>query len=75
MWNIGSKSEAIIPTLMTNRGVPPSEQNYISRYYKFNSTLAGVSSHLLSRLQLVINAAAQLIFSSSKFQHITPLLR
>jgi len=40
-----------------------------------NSTLAGVSSHLLSRLQSVMNAAARLIFSSSRFQHITPLLR
>ena len=40
-----------------------------------NSTLAGVSSYLLSRLQSVMNAAAQLIFSLSMFQHITPLLR
>ena len=42
-----------------------------------NSTLAGVSSYLLSRLESVMNAAAQLIFSSSRFlfQHITPLLR
>jgi len=38
-------------------------------------TLVGVSSHLLSRLQSVMNAAGRLIFSSSKFQHITPLLR
>ena len=40
-----------------------------------NSTLASVSSHLLSRLQSVMNAATRLIFSSSRFQHITPLLR
>jgi len=40
-----------------------------------NSTLAGVSSYFLSRLQSVMNAAARLIFSSSRFQHITPLLR
>ena len=40
-----------------------------------NSTLAGVSSHLLSRLQSVRNAAARLIFSSSKFRHITSLFR
>jgi len=40
-----------------------------------NSTLAFVSLHLLSRLQSVMNAAARLIFSSSKPQHITPLLR
>ena len=31
-------------------------------------------SHLLSRLQSVMNAAARLIFSSWKFHHITPLL-
>ena len=36
--------------------------------------LVGVSSHLLSRLQSVMNTAARLIFSSSKFQHIIPLL-
>jgi len=40
-----------------------------------NSILAGVSSHLLSRLQSVMNAAARLIISSLRFQHITPLLR
>jgi len=32
-----------------------------------NSTLTGVSSHVLSRLQSVINAIARLIFSPSKF--------
>jgi len=31
--------------------------------------------YLLSRLQSVMNAAARLIFPSSKFQHITQLLR
>jgi len=34
----------------------------------------GISAHILSRLQSVMNATARLIFSSSKFQHITPLL-
>jgi len=47
----------------------------LSRLDYSNSTLAGVSSHLLSRLQSVMNAAARLIFFSSRFQHITPLLR
>jgi len=49
----------------------------LSRLDYGNSTLAGVSSHLLSRLQSVMNAAARLIFSSSRFhmQHITQLLR
>ena len=46
----------------------------LSRLDYGNSTLAGVSSHLLSQLQSVMNAAARLIFSSSRFQHITPLL-
>ena len=47
----------------------------LSRLDYRNATLVGVSSHLLLRLQLVMNAAARLIFSSSKFQHITQLLR
>ena len=48
----------------------------LSRLDYGNSTLAGVSSHiLLSRLQSLTNAAARLILSSSRFQHITPLLR
>ena len=47
----------------------------LSRLDYGNSTLAGVSSHLLSWLQSVMNTAARLIFSSSRFQHITPLLR
>jgi len=47
----------------------------LSRLGYGNSTIAGVSSYLLSRLQSVMHAAARLIFSSSRFQHITPLLR
>jgi len=39
-----------------------------------NSVLAGVSGHLLDRLQSVLNAAARLIFSARKSEHITPLL-
>ena len=42
----------------------------LSRLDYGNATLVGVSSHPLSRLQSV-----RLIFSSSKFVHITPLLR
>jgi len=38
-------------------------------------TLAGLSSQLLARLQLLQNAAARLIFSASRHVHITPLLR
>jgi len=39
-----------------------------------NATLAGILQHLLWRLQSVINAAARLVYSSSRFGHITPLL-
>jgi len=37
--------------------------------------LPGSQVHLLERLQSVINSAARLVFSSSKFDHVTPLLR
>jgi len=40
-----------------------------------SSLLAGVSSQLLSRLQSVFNAAALMIYSSRRSEHITPLLR
>jgi hypothetical protein len=39
------------------------------------ATLAGITDELLSRLQSVQNAAARLIFSARKFDHVTPLLR
>ena len=39
------------------------------------SVLAGVSGHLLHRLQSVLNAAARLIFAARRCEHITPLLR
>jgi len=39
-----------------------------------NAVLAGVSGQLLDRLQSVLNAAARLIFSARKSEHITPLL-
>jgi len=40
-----------------------------------SSTLAGVSSPLLQRLQSVLNAAARLVFSARRSERITPLLR
>jgi len=40
-----------------------------------SSTLAGVSGALLQRLQSVFNAAARLVFSARRSEHITPLLR
>ena len=40
-----------------------------------SSTLAGVQGALLQRLQSVLNAAARLVFSARRSEHITPLLR
>ena len=40
-----------------------------------SSTLAGVPSAPLQRLQSVLNAAARLVFSAKRSEHITPLLR
>ena len=39
------------------------------------SVLAGVSGHLLDRLQSTLNAAARLVFSARRSERITPLLR
>ena len=39
-----------------------------------NATLAGIQSFQLNRLQAVMNAAARLVFQSSRREHITPLL-
>jgi len=40
-----------------------------------NATLAGVASNQLDRLQSVMNAAARLVCSARKCDHITPLLQ
>ena len=40
-----------------------------------NATLAGIPQYQLKRLQSVMNAAARLVFSSCKFDNVTPLLR
>jgi len=47
----------------------------LSRLDYGNATLAGIPSYQLKRLQSVLNSAARLIFSSSRFDHISPLLR
>jgi len=47
----------------------------LSRLDYGNATLAGIPQHLLRRLQSVMNAVARLIYSSSRFDHITLLLR
>jgi exonuclease III len=40
-----------------------------------SATLAGLPGHLLDRLQSAQNAAARLVCSARKFEHIMPLLR
>jgi hypothetical protein len=47
----------------------------ISRIDYCSSVLAGMPGTQLRRLQSVLNAAARLIFSARKHDHITPLLR
>ena len=47
----------------------------ISKVDYCNSVLVGVSGHLLNKLQSVLNAAARMVFSARKSQHISPLLR
>ena len=39
-----------------------------------NASLAGLPNTLLNRLQFVLNAAARLIYSARKHDHISPLL-
>jgi len=43
----------------------------LSRLDYGNVTLAGIPSYLLQQLQSVMNAATQLIYSTSKYEHVT----
>jgi Reverse transcriptase (RNA-dependent DNA polymerase) len=47
----------------------------VTRVDYCNSSLVGVSDHLLNRLQSVLNAAARLVCSKRRHEHITPVLR
>ncbi|KAK3530038.1 hypothetical protein QTP86_009959 [Hemibagrus guttatus] len=47
----------------------------ISRLDYCNSLLAGLPLNAICPLQMIQNAAAQLVFNSPKFSHTTPLLR
>jgi len=46
----------------------------VSKVDYFCSMLAGVSGHLLDRLQSILNAAARLVFSARRSERITLLL-
>ena len=47
----------------------------VSKVDYCNSVLAGMSRHLHDRLQSVLNAAARVVFSARRNNHITRLLR
>ena len=47
----------------------------LSRLDYCNATLAGLPGNQLDRPQSVMNAAARLVCSARKYEHITPLLR
>jgi len=46
----------------------------LSRLDYGNATLAGIPMYQLKRLQSVLNAAARLVFSSPRRDHVSPLL-
>ena len=47
----------------------------MTRLYYGNANLAGIPLYLLKRLESAMNSAARLVFSSSQYDHITPLVR
>ena len=47
----------------------------LSRVDYGNATLAGLPARQLCRLQSVLHAAARIVFSARKYDHVTPLLR
>jgi len=47
----------------------------LSRLDYGNATLVGIPMYQLKRLQSVLNAAARLVFSSRRRDHVSPLLR
>jgi len=65
-----SVSRPVLQSLVSSLVLPRLDWTTAMQHW-----LAYIPSHLLSRLQSVMNTAARLIFSSSRFNHITPLLR
>ena len=47
----------------------------LSRLDYGNATLYGLPGNQIDRLQSVTNAAARLVLSARKYEHVTPLLR
>ena len=47
----------------------------LARLVHGNATLAGIPQYLLKRLQSVMSSAARLVPASSRYDHITPLVR
>jgi len=62
-----SVSNAVLPLLVTAL--------VLSRIDYGNATLVGLPTRQLCQLQSVLHAAARIIFSARKFDHVTPLLR
>ena len=46
-----------------------------SRVDYCNSLLCGASSHIIRKMQTVINSAALLVYSVGRFDHVTPVMR
>jgi len=47
----------------------------LSRLDYGSATLVGLPAYQIDRLQCVLNAAARLVYSSRRYDHVTPLLR
>lgn len=47
----------------------------LTRLDNGSALLAGLPRHLLANMQSVLNAAARLVFSARKYDHVTPLLQ
>jgi len=62
-----SVSKAVLLSLVTSL--------VLSRVDYGNATLVGLPARQLCRLQSVLHAAARIVFSARKYDHVTPLLR